>query len=301
MQNKIFVSFDKENESYAFKVKTEYREKAFFNDKEITGNTVLVTKEKPYEIKVLKTTDAVDYYESELGTLSKEQYDSKIQELTINGEKNYSGWYFNNLDEEYAYKKFVSTYNTVYKQEFTWTNYDIEIVEKPVSEYSEIILFTSLDDIKIASDTQAIYKPNEVKWFREFCIKKGLKEVERSEKNTQTFSIPTHSGIRYAQIAGVYVCNDRESVFTGSQSNYNTCVELLKEHKERVEQIVNLGFLRAFPEPLNSVSTADFLNFCINIYSRVEKLNVTKGSIDLKRNALKYITEVKEKVSKSQK
>ena len=81
------------------------------NNIDYSSNKVIIDLDSSPEIYKITYQKKIKYYKDSVGnSLTPEEYNSKIIELTKNSERYGNDYEFNDIDEEYEYKKFYKSY-----------------------------------------------------------------------------------------------------------------------------------------------------------------------------------------------
>lgn len=165
----------------------------------------------------------ITHYENNGTTMSIIDYKNSVDELLSKGEDQYDAYVFDNLDDEYRYKKFTRDWCPVYSESYE----EIAPLEFVISEIRTnsgdpdiISLWNSptLCDNKLYSFDRHRFS---LKYFQFLCDRKNLEN-----------SVPSHSGLRYAQINNKYIF---DSTFDWSKhQDYIGTLEQCKQEKQKI-------------------------------------------------------------------
>lgn len=262
---------------------------------------VLVTKVEPKIYQTTSSTRMIISYENENGEiLSPEEYNSELKSLKSFGKLEVDDDYdvdliFDSIESEVNYKYFLREWKPTYENIITITDYDIIIVEIPISEYEDIRPLYSLDDIKTIEEGLCEYLPNPVKILIDYCESLGLTfegYTSSPRGNPKTFSLSTHSGIEYAQIEKKYLFSGNKPIFRKFIGSYQTCIQKKEKDVEFVKKGVDDHFKKQEKELLSSIEKGKFYSSLLDIKSRITKLDVYTKKQSEKQFLLKVVDDL---------
>lgn len=282
---KLIVAFDNVTNLYCFKNRLgAYNSELWVNNQKVKENIdnlygvggFVVTKNKPEMAHIATPKTVVDYYQEVDGVniLTESEYNIKKEELTKNATYEDYEYTFNNLEEELQFKYFQKGWKVVHKIIWETQLVDIEIKQNPVSEYPEIVPMFTLDDVLNCKEGMFKYTPTPVKWFKEKMESLGLRLVGEYEKQEEgTYSLTSHSGIRFAKLCGNYCVNEEEAKFPEFRGTYEQCVARRKKDIESISltcsKAYNKYYIKHIPE--NSMKLVlDFMNTFESSYHKIE-------------------------------
>jgi hypothetical protein len=173
----------------SYYLKFEYPTTIKVDDKIYKDVTEVYLLHKPQEIKILKTISKVASY----GNLTPEQYEEEINKLIKLRDED-GDPIFDNLDDEYKYKKFIQEHPPKYVKETI--EIDTEIIEHNITGKTDIPYIKPLRVLKdkIPEDDLILYRytPNPYQMAKEIAKELGLEEVndnlhDQYQKNLKRF------------------------------------------------------------------------------------------------------------------
>lgn len=312
-KKKLIVAFDNVTNLYCFKTHLgAYNSELWVNDQKVKENKeslygvggFIVTKIKPEIAHISTPKKVIDFYQEVDGIniLTEHEYKIKKEELTKNAEydSNDYCYNFNNLEEELQFKYFEKGWKAVYKT--VWKNelLDIFIKQSPVSEYSEIVPMFGLDDILNCKDGMFQYTPTPVKWFNEKMQSLGLKLAGEYDKQEEgTYSLSSHSGIRFAKLNGCYCVNEEEAKFNQVRGTYEECVARRKKDIESINTTCLKAYNKYYVKELSKNAMRLTIEFIDDFGKRLNSVEPKSRYYDDYRFAVKQFTEFKQNILKS--
>jgi len=211
-----------------------------------TNEVPVIEKYKKVDVKV-KAKSLVEG----LPDLSIEEYNEKIKKLKDQQVWNdYEERVFENLDDEYAYRKFIQSYEIINRtDEELIQTYDVKVVPKLVSDSPYIVLHRHLGEN--ITDQVATYK----RWdfilnhLRKYLHQKGFGENDKVMGKTKgEFKIYQYNkGMVNLYLEGTQIF-DRK--FFDFKDNLNTVKEKMEEDKKWIEEKVD-NYIRNTSQTLN--------------------------------------------------
>lgn len=261
----------------------------------VTANTFVVSDPTTI-LSVRVFQPAVTHYENETGsTLSVESYMEQKSDLASKGtpEKGYSSCYiFENLDDEFAYKRFLKTWKPVFGESRT---------EKDPVKLEVVEVRTNSGDPDIQSmwnSPQCATKAHLYTLDRNAISLRDFKAC--CEAHGLDYNIPSHSGIRFAKIDGKYAGFDEFDDMDFSKSppfigTLDQCkAEKLSLYK-RVTNTIKLYIAKYRTKPALK-NAAEVLSDLDAIWVRVQKVTPMKASRDNHTAALAAINKLQTSV-----
>lgn len=305
----MIVAHDKANGLYAFEYGISLP--LFINGKEAkvfhvrpyhTSGRICITIEEPKQLYYFKEEARLVGY-SGPETLSVEEFQAKKTELLSKGREveveKYDGDYetemrFDNLEDEVAYNRFIRDYQPLRVKISSKVNIEFTIVEKPVSEYSEIIPMNSLPDIISTKKCLCDFYATPIKYLADICEKRNIK-----------FTNADHSGIEFAQIDNNYIFGRQtkqefKSLISGGNrtGNYQELVELRTKFIKYIEDTVDNYLLRN--KQVDCRGTYKLLQDMFSYIGQLSEIEVKSKSYAkwaIVRNKLDELVEsIKEKI-----
>lgn len=254
----------------------------------VTVNTFVVSDLSTI-LDVRTVLGTITHYTGENGgTLSVELFREESRRLSSKGtpEEGYSSCFlFDNLDDEFAYKRFIQRWKPVFGESHT--------VKEPVTvELTEVRTDSGDPDIQSMwnspqCETKAhLYTLNRtaisIRDFKACC-----------EAHDLNYSLPSHGGIRFAKIDNIYVGFD-DMDFTKYPEFVGT-LEQCKAQKlslyKRVEDAINL-YIAKYRTKAGLKNAAEVLSNLKTIHSMVLKISPMKASREAHTVALGAINEL---------
>lgn len=278
---KLRVGFDTKTELYLIPRKNNM----IVNSKDIelqySSTTSLVTSIKPEKIQTYSNVSKITHYENEAkDVLSVDDYNTERNKLRAVGDWDEDEFVFASADNEIKWKHFIKDWKAVYITEKLFTDYEIEIFNVPVSEYSCIKPIAHLDDIVSVDKGLFNYIVDSQQLFREYCESVGLVFQESRSWGAQaegTFSW-SHTGLDYAKINDSYVFLGEKPKFYGASGSYVECVKRLEQHKDQIKKAVDLMLNKRDKEKMSELEKGVYYSTLDTIYSSVKSLVVNKKS-----------------------
>jgi hypothetical protein len=250
---------------------------------EIDGKRFLDFKEgwisqKPKTIQIIKKETRVIFY----GELTPEDYQVEIDKL-IPSKDNYDYPVFDNLDQEYAYKKFQENHKAIYEdyeEKIAPEIIEWDITGRTDNEFIIPFRFIGKAEVK-DNETLYEYTPNPYKMAQEIAKKLKLKEIEDGKTNGMEWCVPDHSrdSLRFTNIAGNYANYESLPGFHKTTGTWNECEEVYNKHYNAIKSMFEKEIKR-----LNSVGKkydkAKIMGELELLKNMISKINVkTKSDI----------------------
>ena len=239
--------------------------------------------------------------------MSVEAYNRIKAELKINCTEDEDGdidW--NDLDSEFAYRKFVSFWKPVYKEEITYSEPLLidrsHIRQDSGNPYIVAGFLTGRSDVPLYSYSRSNAVASLLaKKFESLGMefKEGLSYSQTEGK--KLWSNSTHSGLEYVTAFGKYIIGKNlvpktRGEFKGS---FEYLDNLYKEDKKWIEDLIQVGYNLHFRnEAASSVLLGEIhagVKTCINY---VNTLDVKVKSETSKRSAIAQLNKLLESVNK---
>lgn len=251
----------------------------------------------PTEIKVIKTSKVKVAYRDHKNnkTIFVEQYNTLLNDITSKGEYDDYQWEFDNIDDEYEYKKFTQTWQSVYedvKEEVVFTDFDI--VSTIISEYDYITPIISI--VNEPDDMLFIYRPTPELILTEVAEKLGYTFITdnsygrlRESEKLKTITVSTHSGYQYTKINGNYINDDERHKFNSIREfrgTYNECIGEKDRQVKLAYEILKPYADRLIQRKLNQATVGELLTYLSYLKGRVGALDVKKADITMQRHIM---------------
>jgi hypothetical protein len=260
----------------------------------VSANTFVVSD--PLSIKsVRKIPGVISHYVDEQGEIkSVESYTSEKSSLLVGAteDSEYSDCYsFSDLDQEFSYRRFLKTWTPVYTEDkFDRESVTLELTEVRTNSGDPDIrsLWNAPGMVSKAHLYSLDRLAISVREFKAYCETHGL---------TYTLGGATSSGIRFAQIDGIYLgFNDmdysRAYAFIGT-------LEQCKQEKERIQKRVETEvklFIAKHRTKPNLKNAGEVLSDLDDIYRAVSGISPVKTSRSAYTSALGKIAALREEV-----
>ena len=252
MENSIKVGYDSKTNLYTFKTPGGYTAKnVCVNGNPITDplrgqkvGELMTMNEKPetitYETSQRKLI-GYDCIETNT-TVSVKSYLEMLALIENTREYNDSddcdGYTYDSIEDEVVATRFFRNHKVIYENVGTVHNMDIEFINYPVSEYSNIVPLYSID-AKNVFETKCKYTPNNIDTFKEICKARGI-DISRID-------IPTHSGLRYATIDKKYMFGMEafeKSLNREIIASYDDCITIMNSATIKLTELLNFHFAK---------------------------------------------------------
>lgn len=265
----------------------------------LSYNVRVIQIPKPSDIVIIKKSqERVAYQDKDGKVLFNDEYQKQLTEYTNKGEYYDYEWKFDNIDDEYSYKKFIQAYTPIYEEvvdEMVFTNFDI--IETIVSEYEEI---TPVESVVLNPDEMLfLFRPSRHIILSEVAERLGYNFIEdkeygrlRESEKLKTITVSTHSGYDYTKINGNYINDEERRQFNKIREFRGSYVECIKEKEKYVD--LAYGILKPYADRLNqrkltSTNVGDMITFLSNIKNRIYNLDVKKVDVNTHRTILSNI------------
>jgi len=223
--------------------------------------------EKPKEIKLLEERERVVRY----GDLSPEEFERERKKLLKGNIFSEGEFIFENLEDEYKYRKFLQEHPPIKEQ---YTEYiDCEIVEYDITGRTDIEYikpFRLIGKKPVSKEGKVLYQytPEPYKMAQEIGKKLGFEEVTeeiydlRRRTKGKKWAVPSHSrdNLRFLMINGNYT--EYETLkFHGVIGSWEECYKQYEKDYKSIEKL----FLRALKEiesknqPIDKAAVLRFL------------------------------------------
>lgn len=254
-----------------------------------SGNLV-VFKQKPENITYTVSKSVISHYQNgeDESILSLEESNEIIEKINLSRVYNddLEDYTYDTLDDEIYALRFYKTYTPIRKHINETVNISFEIIEYPVSEYSNIIPLYSLD-LHNVFDTKCKYIPNNIEIFYEVCNDYGI--------DKSRIDVPSHSGLRYAKIDDKFITGMEDFEKSSSSTlidTYEKCVDRLKLHKVKLENIVSLHLAKQSQKVLDKTTVGNLLIELLAIKNRVSSLDVKSKEYSIQRSLENHINDL---------
>jgi len=217
--------------------------------------------ENENDVRLVTISKFINYYQDENeNKLSVKDYESQkhdlLQPVVYCDEYGTPHW-GDNIDEEYTYKKFIHTWNSIYKQ--------VQIISEPI----EVSIVNIKDSSKnnpyivnmfLAGISERNYSNKDKKTFyqynqelaRKFILSEYMKKIGFTFNSLDRYDIKkewsnsTHSGIRYAKAFGKYLFGKRWEKNYTPRGSLEKLEEMYISDKEGIENIIKTAYVEKF-------------------------------------------------------
>jgi hypothetical protein len=277
--------------------------KRFVNGIELPGSTysrVPIQIPYPENITIKREYSELVKYQTKNGdkVLLVHEYNDALTSLRINAIYDDGEWEFDNIDNEYEYKKFIQTYEKIYEQKVEERVFtDFEFIETIVSEHEDITPVESI--INNPEDMLFVLTPTTKTVLTEVANKLGYTFYEDKEYNRlkeseklRTISVSNHSNYEYTKINGTYIGSEIKDKLKTIRPLRGTYDECLLEKERQIKLVYDL--LKPYDDRLNEKklsqeTVGDMLTFLSSIGSRLNRLDVKKLDVSTQRAILTSI------------
>jgi hypothetical protein len=260
---------------------------------------VLITSIKPTSYQTYSSKTIITHYELHNGEsvdiLKTEDYNQKISYLRSKGWQDDYDWFFDDLEDEIRYKRFLKDWKPITKQEEIITDYEIIFIEVPVSEYEDIQPLASMEDIDSCEKALFTYQPQPRKYLADYCKSLGLRWEDNKSWGNQsqgTYSWPSHSGIEYVKINNEYLFLGEKPKFYKRQGSYKECIEKMNSDIQLIKESVDMFFKKKDKTPMTAEERGAYYRELLSIKGFVSKLEVHKKHTSDQNYIIKKINEL---------
>ena len=298
MENSIKVGYDSKTNLYTFKVPGGYGvQNVCVNGQPITdplrGQKVgglMTIAEKPETITYETTKRSlVGYLNSETGeTITVQKYQEWVNQIDETREYDeYSDSYeYETLEGEVFATRFFRTHSAVHETVTTLHNMDIEFINYPVSEYSNIVPLYSID-AKNVFETKCKFTPNVIQLFKDICKARGIEDSR--------IDIPNHSGLRFVKIDDSFISGMEQFQNTAGReiiATYEECVARMNIIKNELTELINFHFAKRSQIVLDKATVGNLLKELSALRNSVNELDVKVKDESSQRSASKRISDL---------
>lgn len=247
--------------------------------------------QKPKKGYILETVNKLTHYvsiESEDDKISPTQYNNELAVLSVGSKDNNDGGRaFDDFECEFKYRWFLRKWQAVNMRADRKTEVRFEVVDMVESEYPEIKPMYQFDSELKLTNQQCKYTSNYLKYFKEICEKRGIKELTSENTailrdSSNYWQNASHSLIRYVKINGNYFLSS--DIYKSDYSRidtYENCVKLLESEKEQLASHVNNFFTESKKVQLTKLEKGNLIKSLKDITFDVAKLDVkVKDNLD---------------------
>ena len=301
MENSIKVGYDSKTGLYTFKPTVNYASTIEVNGKPavdalrgIRSGELITLSEKPESITYKTTSRKLIGYDNieDMTTIGVSEY-NKLRQKVID-----SRLYLDedaDEDDEFTYKtledevfslRFFRSYKAIHESIEDVHDLEIELIEYPVSAYSNIVPLHSMD-AKNVFETNCKFTPDNSSLFFKICEGYG---IDRSR-----IDIPTHSGLRFAKIDGNFVSGMEDFEKTSSVSIINTyeaCIERMESIKTKLTDLISFHFAKQSQKIVDKSTVGHLLAELSLLQNSVRGLDVKAKEANTQRHIYTRIAEL---------
>lgn len=260
------------------------------------------------ELRKINITDIIIAYFDEIQQeqITVEEYMNRKKDLEDKRKVNdYGELEFDNLDDEYNYKKFIQSCKPIYKTIETLSD------NLQPAEQVNIIYDTKNKYIKCNYFTEKHKQPFLYYYDRERALKdiveNKFKELGfefvgecnyNQTKNKKIWGNSTHSVIRYVVAFGTYIFGDKYNNCSGITESLEKCIEYFEEDKKDIENTI----MRKYNEEYSKIEKDKLMTLpkmINNLEYRLNKINTYKTSWTDYRKAKEIMSEIQELINQS--
>jgi hypothetical protein len=253
-------------------------------EKHLTGD--VATFDELPKLEKISVKHLTTHYSNVSGEqLSVDDYNKKLEELKSKGHyiDNCSELKFDNLDDEYAFKKFVKEWieNQVIKT-VVETTYEFEVIPeiKSSSVYIVPMRHFGKDITKNAFVLHRQFAAEAA--FLEFAKKYGYKVVGKNEEPRENECQMGFNALRYSRIGKSYVFRGSDRFESNFIGDYDSCEEIMQSDRDYIEQtfLVELNANKKFKDETTIKTILDKVESIQAIFKSVDYKISTKYQYD---------------------
>jgi len=261
---------------------------------------VLITSVKPETYQTYSSKTITTHYEQDShfsNILTVEDYNKHISDFRSRGWEDDYEWFFDDIEDEIKYKRFLKDWKPINKQEEVITDYEIIFVEVPISEYEDIQPLASMEDIDSCEKAMFVYRPNPKKYFTEYCESLGMVlEPNDFKKTPNSYSFPS-SGIDYVKINGEYLfLGDNKPKIFQKTAKYQECIDKMDQDIKFIKDNIDLFLRKNDKTPLTEIERGSYYKNLINIQKSIRGLDVNKKTQQNQTSLLHQIQKLIESI-----
>jgi len=296
MQHTIKVGFDPQTNLYTFKTPVDYSIKNLdVNGKNLVdpllgykAGTLMITSEKPETITYKSSNRKHIGYDNieDHSTISPKEYNETIVSFNREYDDDNEEHVYVDLETEIKATRFIRNHKRIYDTIETVHDLEIEMVEYPVSAYTEIVPLYSMD-AKNVLETKCTYTPNLMELL--------MIELDKYGIDKMSIKIPTHSGIRYVQENNKYITgieSFQKSYDRPLIGMYVDCVAKMKKTKEALTELIKFHFAKQSINTLDKTTVGNLLTSLSILQNSVYGLDIKVKDESSKRAVQTRINEL---------
>lgn len=242
------------------------------------------------------------YQDANHNTLSIEEYNNNIKILTQNAIKNYDNIFnFKDIDDEYAYKKFITKWQPI--KTFTQTLSEpllVEVIYTKLHTGNPYIVpaiindFTNINKSKIHLCTYN--RPAAcLSIVNNYMDKLGFKFVNDNNYNVQSeWTNSQHSCIKYVKAFGKYIFDHNWDIKYNYTDTLDLCLDKYNYDKSNIEKIIYEAYIIKFGYIKEQIF--DFKDLVDNIENIIKLMTSVESKVSTKsihQQALNNLKNIK--------
>lgn len=199
------------------------------------------------ELKKVNITTIITSYYDELNQeeVSVKDYESAIEKLLSKSYKDDEGDIcFDDLDDEYNYKKFVKNHKAIYKTiENVSDNMELAeetVIYKTKNKYIESCYFNEKESepLLYKYDRGKAYLDIVKNKFNQLGFEFAGDCTYGQTKDKKIWGNSEHSGIRYVRAFGTYIFNDEVKNYCSIKGTLEDMLKTYEKDKDKIEEII---------------------------------------------------------------
>lgn len=250
------------------------------------GNREVCVKDPGSMVRVRHRTVITHYENADGEKIDPVSYDQKVKELTSKAEYDEDDpvYIFQDLDEEYAYKKYIRSWFPVSKK-IEVESEPVEIAVTPITLETGNPFITSMFCLGVTKEEeQTLYVYNRpdavVQIVKDTFERLGFEfrgNINYGETNKKKiWGNSNHSTIRFVVAFGTYLFNDSWDVKAVRRGSLEEMTRQYEKDKKELELIIKSKYSLHFENPILCVRSAN------NILANLEKIASDVSEIDSK-------------------
>lgn len=294
----MIIKILKEGDNYLLPVDTplkQYNKKVLINGILVNVGYKAIQIPKPEKIELITEISYIENYNNGNISIANQEYNDQLSILQQKGDYD-DGWSFDNLEDEFNYKKFLRGWvpNRKVKTEIdTFTEF--VFIETIISKYSSIKPVESIVDK--AENLLYVYTPDKYELLREACALTGYtfytdKEYNLVKNKEKTVSVSDHSGFEYLKINGKYDTSLKNKFANSYRNTYDLCEILIKKHIDEIVTLIKHHDSFLNDEKLTTEQKGEVIKRLDVIKFRVATINYKQAGKFNYQNALSLINEL---------
>lgn len=258
-------------------------------EKHLTGD-VATFDELPKLEKISVKYLTTHYFNANGEQLSVDDYNKKIDELKSKGHYIDDCLEFDDLDDEYAFKKFSKEWiaNQVIKT-IVETTYEFEVIPEVKSASVHIVPMRHFGK-DLTKNAFILYRNSAAEAaFFEFAEKYGYKVVGKNEEPKENECQMGFNGPRYAKIGKSFVFSGSSDRFNSNfVGDYDSCEKIMQSDRDYIEQkfLLELNANKKFRDETAIKDVLDKVKSIQSMFRGIEYKIFTKHQYNATQNAI---------------